>query len=82
MKDENKQNFITKDFYVSAFLVTKGHKIISVDRKEPHRVFFSFKNFEGRENLVRSFLFGQAMVEPQSFITSIKSIKQLLHTDE
>ena len=79
---ENVNEFRTKDFYVSAFLVTKGHKVTGIDRADPRRVFFSFKNVEGREDLVRSFLLGQTMVEPQSFVASIKSLKQLLHTGE
>jgi len=81
MNNKN-EKYKTNDFYISAFLIAKGHKILSVDRKEPHRVFSTFKDFEGRENLVRSFLFGRAMIEPQNFITSIKSLKQLLHTGE
>ena len=46
---KNVNEFQTKDFYVCAFLVTKGHKVTAIDRADPHRVFFSFKNFEGRE---------------------------------
>ena len=80
--DKNGNEFKTKDFYVTAFLMTRGHGIVAVDKTEPHRVFFSFKDFEERENLVRSFLLGQAFIEPQSFIASIKSLKQLLHEGE
>lgn len=77
--DNANGTYATKDFYVTAFLITKGHEIVATNKTEPHRVFFSFKDFEGRENLVRSFLLGQTFIEPQSFIASIKSLKQLLH---
>jgi len=72
--------FKTKDFYLSAFLVAQGHKILEADRSDPRKVFFAFSDFEGREDLVRRFLFGQTKVEPQGFITSIKSLKQLIHS--
>jgi len=72
----------TRDFYVSAFLHACGHKISHVNRDDPKRVFFAFTDFEGREDLVRAFLFGKAVIEPQVFIAAIKTLKGLIHATD
>lgn len=72
----------TKDFYTAAFLITKGSSIVNINNNDPKRVFFAFKDFEGREGLVRAFLYGQAVVEPQAFIAAIKNLKGLIHSND
>jgi hypothetical protein len=73
MNDANE--YTTRDFYIAAFLLAKGHKIASINRDDPKRVFFAFSDFERREDLLRAFLYGEASVEPQSFISAIKTLK-------
>lgn len=72
----------TKDFYIAAFLLARGHKISYVNRDDPKRVFFAFNNFEDRENLIRDFLYGETVVEPQAFIAAIKNLKGLIHSND
>ena len=79
---ENENKFETKDFYVASFLLSKGQKLLSVNRDDPQRVLFAFNDFEGREELLRSFLFGKSLVEPQLFVSSIKALKQVLHSND
>lgn len=81
MEDENKQ-FNTKDFYISAFLLTKGHRLVGINRENPRQLFFIFNDFEARESLVRDFVYGKASVEPQAFIEKIKTLKQLIHSND
>ncbi|MFA6476132.1 MAG: DUF5659 domain-containing protein [Candidatus Paceibacterota bacterium] len=78
MENENKK-FLTRDFYITAFLIAKGYKVSDVDMTIPDKMFFSFEDFKGRERLVRDFLCGQASVEPQKFISGIKILKSLIH---
>jgi hypothetical protein len=80
IKDENR--FETRDFYIAVFLLCKGLKISSVNRSNPRTVFFAFIDIESRESLVEDFLFGRALVEPKSFISAIKEIKQLLYSND
>jgi hypothetical protein len=82
MKDENKQNFITKDFYITAFLLAKGFSLSHIDRTNPRQVYFAFDYTESRDQLVEDFLFSRALVEPKSFISAIKELKQLLHSND
>ena len=78
MEDANE--FTTPDFYIASFLIAKGHKLINAKHDGSKRVFFAFDDFEGRKDLLRAFLYGEAVVEPQAFIAAIKSLKQLLHS--
>lgn len=82
MEDEkNENNFGTSDFYLAAFLAAKGLKLNHVDRNDPRRFVFVFENVKHREKLVQDFLFGDAEVEPKSFVGAIKNLKNLLYLD-
>ena len=82
MKNKKKQVAIS-DFYLAAFLRAKGFRLLKVewDKNNPHRAFFVFEDKEGRESLIENFLFGKAKIEPKSFISAIKELKQLLHSN-
>ena len=80
MNDAN--GYQTRDFYIAAFLLAKGHKIAGINRDDPKRVLFVFNDFEGREDLLRAFLYGEATCEPQGFIVAIKTLKGLIHSDD
>ena len=80
MNDVNE--FQTPDFYISAFLIAKGYKLVSAQNDSSKRVFFAFNDFEGRKDLLRAFLYGEAVVEPQAFISAIKSLKQVIHSHD
>ena len=81
MKKENSEKFKCSDFYLSAFLISQGFKLLNIDKSNPRRVLFIFKDRKDRENLVEDFLFGRAQIEPKSFISAIKELKQLLYSD-
>lgn len=80
MKDKKNENFTLSDFYLSAFCLAKGFKLVDIDKSNPHRALFVFKDKENRQNLVEDFLFGRATIEPKSFVSAIKELKQLLHS--
>ncbi|MFA6550790.1 MAG: DUF5659 domain-containing protein [Candidatus Gracilibacteria bacterium] len=82
MKDANERKFTTKDFYITAFLLAKGFSLSHIDRANPQQVYFAFDYIEGRDKLVEDFLFSRALVEPKSFISAIKELKQLLHSND
>ena len=80
MDDANE--YTTRDFYIAAYLLAKGHKIAHVNRDDPQRVFFAFNDFEGREDLLRDFLYGRGEVVPQAFVAAIKNLKGVIHDSE
>lgn len=78
MEDANE--YLTSDFYIAVFLLAKGHRLAYVNRDDPRRICFAFDDFQGRADLLRSFLFGEAQVGAQAFINAIKSLKQVIHS--
>lgn len=80
MQIQDKNTFSTSDFYTAAFLKTKGLNLVDIDRTNSKRAFFIFEKHKDRTELVESFLFGYARVEPKSFVAAIKELKQLLHS--
>jgi predicted RNA-binding protein YlxR (DUF448 family) len=81
MNNKKNQQFSTSDFYLAAFLRAKGFQLLDINKTNPQRALFIFKDKEGRESLVEDFLFGRAEIEPKSFVSAIKELKQLLHAD-
>lgn len=82
MKNTADTTYITKDFYLAAFLLTNGLEIVNLDRTDPRRVYFVFHDVEARTSLVEDFLFGRAKVEPKQYAGTIKEIKQLLYSND
>lgn len=80
MKNEKNKQFTLSDFYLSAFLKVKNFNLLDVIKSNPQRVVFVFEDKESREKLVEDFLFGRAKVEPKSYVSAIKELKQLLHS--
>lgn len=71
----------TSDFYVAAYLLASGVRLLRSDRSNPRRVVFVFSYNEGEQNLIEDFLFGRSKVDPRKLISAIKELKQLLHSD-
>ena len=81
MKNEQNKQFTLSDFYLASFLRAKDFRLLNIRKLDPHRVLFVFEDKENRRSMVEDFLFGRTTVEPKSFITAIKELKQLLHSD-
>ncbi len=81
MKNERNQQFVLSDFYLAAFLRAKGFQLLNIDKNDPRRALFVFQDRKDRQNLVEDFLFGRAQIELKSFVSAIKELKQLLHSD-
>jgi len=45
-----KKIFQISDFYTSAFLLSQGFKLITLNRGNPRRIFFAFEDKEGRKS--------------------------------
>ena len=76
-----KKVFQISDFYTAAFLLSQGFKLITLNRGNPHRVFFVFEDRKGREKLIEDFFHSGALVEPRKFVTAIKELKSLIYSD-
>ncbi len=76
-----KKIFQISDFYTSAFLLSQGFKLITLNRGNPRRIFFAFEDKEGREKLIEDFFHSEVVVEPRKFIAAIKELKSLIYSD-
>lgn len=81
MENAKNKQFILSDFYISAFCLAKGFELINIDKTNPHRALFIFKDKKDRQSLVEDFLFGRAQIEPKGFVSAIKQLKELLYSD-
>lgn len=82
MKDKNEKTFHTSDFYYACLILAKGHKLLSVDKSNSQRISFIFKDFENRGNLLNDFIYGNSVVNTTDFISAIKTLKQVLHSND
>ncbi|MBU1165238.1 hypothetical protein KKA15_06820 [Patescibacteria group bacterium] len=81
MKKISKKQFKTSNFYLSAFLICKGLKIVDVDRQNPRRALFVFEDSLKREELVREFEFGKtALVDVRIYASTLKELKNKLYS--
>ncbi len=73
--------FPTTNFPLASFLLSKGCKIVSVDKANPKRTIFNFQDSDLRKELTDKFLAYEALVEPHDFFNSQKDLKQLIYGD-
>lgn len=72
--------FKTSDFYLSAFLLCRGLRLVEIDRANPRRVGFVFLDTPDRKELVREFDFGEkALVDVRKFAATVKDLKNKLY---
>jgi hypothetical protein len=73
------QTYSNKDFYLSAFLLTTGHKLIEHTRSQGLTTF-TFESNDDIENAVAEYYSMSATVEPITFGNSIRSLKSIIHS--
>jgi len=80
MENIDGEKFNISDFYIAAYFVAKGIRLLGVDRENPRRVLFIFKDFEDRPKLTEDFLLGNGLVNPKCYVSAIKELKDLIYT--
>ena len=74
------KNYISKDFYLSAYLTSEGCELQSFYREHGF-TFFIFEETERLTELLRKFHSLTATTEPVRYGHAIKSLKTLIHTE-
>ncbi len=82
MKNQTSNTFSSDNFLLCAFLLSKGCKLVSVNKSNPRRVIFYFQDSEKRESLTDKFLSSQAQVEPHKLFSSMKDLKQIIYEEK
>ena len=70
--------YATSDLYVSAYLALH-FPIESLDRSNPRRVQFLFRNEQGLEEAVEAYWNGAAKVSPMALFSSARNLKHRIY---
>jgi hypothetical protein len=73
------KKYTTKDFYLSALLVTEGYELADHVRENGFTTF-TFENSAKLQNLVNKFYSLKVLIEPVKYSQSIRSLKGILHS--
>jgi NAD-dependent SIR2 family protein deacetylase len=71
--------FRSKDFYLSAFLISIGFSLIDFYREKGFTTF-TFENTEKLQNSIKKFYSLKAHVEPVKYSQAIRSLKGSIHS--
>ena len=81
IKNENIKEFLLSDFYAAVFLRSSGFDLVGINKGDPRRFNFIFKDKTDRIKLLNDFFAGRAVVEPRQFTAAIKELKSLMYSD-
>ncbi len=73
------RTYSNKDFYLSAYLLTTGYKLIEHTRSQGLTTF-TFESNDDIDNAVDAYYSMNANVEPIKFGNSIRSLKSIIHS--
>ncbi len=73
------RTYSNKDFYLSAYLLTTGHKLIEHTRSQGLTTF-TFESNDDIDNAVAEYYSMNAKVEPIKYGNSIRTLKSIIHS--
>lgn len=74
--------FSTKEFYLSAWLVSNGVKMSEIRRLDNNgKCVFVFEKSKNIERLLKEYWDREGKIEVRKFIESVKDLKSQLHAD-
>lgn len=73
------QNYSNEDFYLSAYLLTTGYKLIEHTRKQGLTTFV-FESTNDIHDAVAEYYTMNATVEPMKYGNSIRALKSIIHS--
>jgi Domain of unknown function (DUF5659) len=73
--------YSTTDFYFAATLLTLGMELVEVDRSDPWRARFTFRDDPQRREWTRSYLAGQLRLDPVVLFHSSRTLKRSVYHD-
>ena len=87
MDSNTNKNYSITNFYLAAFLLTKGLNLVGIDRTNPQRSRFQFVKSPQWERLIEAFSFAkdndpEVLIDARKFVTAIKSLKEKLYLNK
>ena len=69
-----------RDFYFSAFLISRGCPLAGHSRENQTTTIFEFEETQQLKELVEKYYSMTALVEPMSYGAAIRSLKSVIHS--
>ncbi len=69
-----------RDFYLSAFLISRGCPLVGHSRENQTTTLFEFEETKLLKELVEKYYSMTASVEPMSYGAAIRSLKSVIHS--
>ena len=73
------RTYSNEDFYLSAYLLTTGYRLIEHTRQKGLTTFV-FESTDNIENAVNEYYSMNAKVEPMKYGNSIRALKSIIHS--
>ena len=74
------RSYSNKDFYLSAYLISKGCPLTGHSRENQTTTVFEFSDTSELRNLIERYYSMTGIVEPMSYAASIRSLKSVIHS--
>ncbi len=71
----------TVDFYFAATLLSLGMELLEVDRSDPWRARFTFRDDERRREWTRDYFAGRLRLDPVVLFHSSRALKRAVYQD-
>ncbi len=79
MENPSTDPFSLSDFYLAAFLLSKGLKLLGTDPNGKNRIHFLLDDSPDRPQLIEDYYAHRAVVDPLSFKDAVVNLKSFLH---
>ena len=80
MLEEQEEHFTTFDLGCSAALVSAGFELIYLDKQNPRKVLFCFREKEGLEEAINNYFAGKLLIDARSLFDNIKALKNRIYS--
>ena len=77
-----KENYYRTSDMALATVISLTHAIEEVDRQNPRRAEFMFRQSADLNQLIEAYWKGELRVEPQKFFSQLRTVKARLYGDE
>lgn len=79
---ENENYYTTSDFYCASALIAVGYSIVSLDKTNPKRVIFEFKNSSDLQKIVNLFWLRRLDLNVNAVFEAQRYLKSLIYNED
>jgi len=72
-------NFTTRDFYLSGFLLAKGINLEDHQKDRTNLTTFVFSNSQALHELIGMYYAQEALINPVAYANALRNLKSMIH---